>query len=182
MSSFEKIPNNQTEVKRLFDEDQRDREEHLDKSNPTLFAERERARYQKAQEIFGRYEQNPQSLSVQDVLHLAFLFQHGQTSEDYNRAYVLALAAEKGGVEDAKWLSAATEDRYLVSLGKPQKWGTQFIQTEKGWRYAAPLEEDTLSGITDEIRQSKNVPARDSQLQKIAEIYPEPLSGLDDEK
>jgi len=176
------MPNNQTEAQGLFAEDQQDRENGLDKSDPALFAEREKARYQKAQEMFAQYEQNPQSLSAQDVFHLAFLFQHGQIPEDYNKANILALDAENRGVEDAKWLSAAAEDRYLVSLGKSQKWGTQFVRTEKGWQYAAPLEDEAVSGITDEMRQDKNVPARNSQLQKIAEIYPEPLSGLDDEK
>jgi hypothetical protein len=176
MASFEEVPKIPTEAKNLFDDDQRDRVDHLDKTNPAFFAEREKNRYKKAQEIFAQYEQDPQSLAGEDMLHLAFLFQHGQISEDYNKAQKLASEAEKKGVEGATWLSSAAEDRYLVSLGKPQKWGTQFIHTAEGWRYATPLEEDTHSGITDEMRQSRNIPARDSQLRIITEIYPEPLS------
>jgi hypothetical protein len=182
MQPFEGIPNNRTEAERLFDEDQQDREKNLDKTDPALFAEREKARYQKAQETFERFERNPQAVSAQDLFHLALLFQHGQTPEDYSKAYALALEAEQRGVEEAGQLAAAAEDRHLISLGKPQKWGTQFIRTNEGWRYAAPVEEDALSGITDEMRQSKNVPARESQLQKIAEIYPEPLGGMDNKK
>lgn len=178
MPSFEEIPNNRIEAEKFFDEDQQDRERHLDKTDPTLFAEREKARYQKAQEMFARYKQNPQTLSVDDIYHLAFLFQHGQTPEDYSKAHELAIEAEKQGREEAKWLTAATEDRYLLSLGKKQKWGTQFMHTAEGWRYATPMEEDTSSGITDDMRQSRNVPARDSQLRIISEIYHEPSKAV----
>lgn len=167
----ERIPNNKTEAENLFDEDQQDRESHLDKTNPDLFAKREKARYQKALEMFARYEQNPEAVTAQDVFFVAFLFQHGQKSEDYMKAHTLALEAEKRGVEEAKWLSAATQDRYLVSIGEPQIWGTQFIKTEKGWQYATPLEDDAVSGITDEMRQRKNIPVRNSQIQKVSETY-----------
>lgn len=162
MSSFEAIPNPKTQLEKLFDEDQKDREDGLDKKDPTLFAEREKSRHQKAQEIFTQYEKDPQSLSDEGVYYLAFLFQHGQTSEDYKKAHQLALEAEKRGVEDAKWLTAATEDRHLLSVEKKQKWGTQFIRAEDGSQRLAPIEEDVTSGVTDEMRQTKNVPPRGS--------------------
>jgi hypothetical protein len=170
MNSFEGIPNPQSDLKKLFEADQEDRKNGLNESNPEVFAQREENRYQKAQEMFAQYEKNRTLLSAEDVYYLAFLFQHGRTSEDYKKAHELALEAEKQGSEDAKWLSAATEDRYLFSLGKAQKWGTQFIQTKNGWEYAAPLEEDAISGVTDEMRQNKNVPVRGDQLKEISKL------------
>ncbi|MBP9697850.1 MAG: hypothetical protein KBD65_01525 [Candidatus Moranbacteria bacterium] len=160
MSSFEGIPNQPKEAERLFTEDQLDRENGLNKTDPALFAEREQTRYQKALEMFARYKESPQFFSSEDLYHLSFLFQHGATPEDYKRAHILALEAERQGLEDAKWLTAATEDRYLLSLGKKQKWGTQFILREDGSQHLAPIEDDAVSGITNEMRQSKNVPPR----------------------
>lgn len=160
MSSFEGIPNEIKEAERLFTEDQFDRKSGLNKTDPTLFAEREQVRYRKALEMFAQHKENPSPFSSEDLYHLSFLFQHGATSEDYERAHILALESERQGSEDAKWLTAATEDRYLLSLGKKQKWGTQFIPMEDGSQHLAPIEDDAISGITNEMRQSKNVPPR----------------------
>jgi hypothetical protein len=56
----------------------------------------------------------------------AFIFQHGQKPDDYLYAHVLATTALGKGFEPAKWLSAATLDRYLRSVKQPQIFGTQF--------------------------------------------------------
>lgn len=162
MESFELrgVQKSKTGLEKIIDDDQLDREGSLDKINPELFSERERDRYQRLLEIFAQYDQRSQDFSPKDLYHLAFLFHHGSTSEDYRRAHMLALEAERQGSEDAKWLTAATEDRYLLSLGKKQKWGTQFVPTEDGSQRLAPMEDDAISRITNKMRQSKNVPLR----------------------
>jgi hypothetical protein len=43
----------------------------------------------------------------------------------------LANEALAKGHPDAGWLSAAAEDRYLLSIGGKQKWGTQFAKTRE---------------------------------------------------
>jgi hypothetical protein len=43
----------------------------------------------------------------------SFIFQHGNTVEDCLFAHVLAMEALVKGDESAKWIAAATLDRYL---------------------------------------------------------------------
>ncbi len=64
--------------------------------------------------------------AAQDFASAAFIFQHGDTPEDYLLAHTLALVAVAKGDAGATWIAAATLDRYLNSIGKPQIYGTQF--------------------------------------------------------
>jgi hypothetical protein len=61
-----------------------------------------------------------------DYYHAAMIFQHGQNPDDYLLAHVLAMDAVAQGSKEARWLSAATLDRYLLSIWQPQVFGTQF--------------------------------------------------------
>ena len=63
---------------------------------------------------------------IKEILHLALLFQHGETIEDYENAHKYAKEAVKMGSNVTKWLYTATLDRWLISQGKPQNFGTQF--------------------------------------------------------
>jgi hypothetical protein len=56
----------------------------------------------------------------------AILFQHSEAADDLRLAHVLATTAVFKGHVQARWLSAATTDRYLWHLGQPQIFGTQF--------------------------------------------------------
>lgn len=61
-----------------------------------------------------------------DYYGAAFIFQHGDHPDDYLRAHALAMAAMKLGHPKASWIAAATLDRYLLNIGKPQIFATQF--------------------------------------------------------
>ena len=61
-----------------------------------------------------------------DYYHAAMVLQHGDTPDDYLLAHVLAVTAIERGNREARWLSAATLDRYLRSIWQPQVYGTQF--------------------------------------------------------
>jgi hypothetical protein len=61
-----------------------------------------------------------------DYFHASLVYQHGQKPDDYLLAHVLAVTAINLGSKEARWLAAATLDRYLDSTGKPQIYGTQF--------------------------------------------------------
>jgi hypothetical protein len=63
---------------------------------------------------------------AQDFHDAAFLFQHGETADDYLFAHVLATDAVIRGDNTSKWITAATLDRYLQLIGKPQIFGTQY--------------------------------------------------------
>ncbi len=137
----------------------RDRKK-LYETDPDAFTCRDAARLARALELFELKEQLPGT----EFLDLAFLFQHGGEPDHYKKAWELADEALTQGCETAAWLTAAAEDRYLLSIGEKQKWGTQFSQNEKGeWEQQA-MAEDTELGITDDLRRAKNVPARSEQL------------------
>src|SRR5438876_7541294 len=51
-----------------------------------------------------------------DFHDAAFIYQHGQTPDDYLLAHVLATVAVQKGDSKGLWISAATLDRYLNSI------------------------------------------------------------------
>ncbi|MBA3726593.1 MAG: hypothetical protein H0W86_09095 [Armatimonadetes bacterium] len=62
--------------------------------------------------------------TAEDFDAAALIFQHGDKPEDYLLAHELsAIAAFKGSFGN---LPALTEDRWLASLGRLQRWGSQF--------------------------------------------------------
>src|SRR5690606_2254760 len=63
-----------------------------------------------------------------DYLHAAFIFHHSRETDDILKAHVLATAALAQGYQDAAWIAAASLDRYLQGAGRPQIYGTQYIQ------------------------------------------------------
>lgn len=64
--------------------------------------------------------------SGEDFSDAALIFQHGQTSEDFLFAHVLAVEALIRGGSADKWIAAATLDRYLQAVNRPQVFGTQY--------------------------------------------------------
>ena len=78
------------------------------------------------------------------------------------------------GSDAARWLYAATLDRYLMSQGKAQKFGTQFVTvgTTDTWELY-----DWDPTITDEERARYNVPALAVQKQKL-----EKMNGVEDKR
>ena len=60
-----------------------------------------------------------------DFERAAFIFQHGETSQDFLLAHALALAALARGQESASWIASVSLDRYLLAIGQPQIFGTQ---------------------------------------------------------
>lgn len=67
--------------------------------------------------------------SSEDLSDAALIFQHGQTPEEFLFAHVLAVEALLRGDSADKWLAAATLDRYLQAMNRPQVFGTQYPGT-----------------------------------------------------
>jgi len=61
----------------------------------------------------------------QDFYEAAFIEQHGHTPDDFLRAHVHAMASLAMGYGRARWIAAATLDRYLQAIGRKQVFGTQ---------------------------------------------------------
>jgi hypothetical protein len=89
-----------------------------------------------------------------DFYHAAFVFQHSSEPEDYLKAHHLAVIAISKGY-DARWISAATLDRYLLSVGKQQIYGTQYRANEVGEYVREPVEPGI---VNDSERAQLNVP------------------------
>jgi len=67
-----------------------------------------------------------QITSGDDFLAAAFIFQHGDNAEDCLFAHILAMEAMARGTASARWIAAATLDRYLQYIEQPQVFGTQY--------------------------------------------------------
>jgi hypothetical protein len=67
-----------------------------------------------------------QLISALDFHDAAFIFQHGDTPDDYLLAHILAMEAVVKGDTSSKWIAAATLDRYLMTIGQKQVFGTQY--------------------------------------------------------
>ena len=78
----------------------------------------------------------------------ALIFQHSDADGSIALAHVLAVTAVIKGDAAAKWLAAATLDRYLQRQKQPQLFGTQFTQQEGQWTMA-PYDRGT---VPDSVR------------------------------
>ena len=104
--------------------------------------------------------------SGDDFYHAAFVFQHGSEPSDYLKAHALALVAVARGKTTATWIAAATLDRYLMAIGQPQIYGTQFQRHNDGWSQE-PYERNLLS---DALRSASQVPSIAMQEERLAEL------------
>ena len=115
------------ELKKMYEEDQSSRK--MEKIEWDKLVKQDSTR---RVEVLEMIKQN--KLSTQnDYFHAAMIFQHGKDSTSYKLAYEYS---KKASVMDTtnslfRWLSAASYDRYLISIGKPQIYGTQFIVFDK---------------------------------------------------
>lgn len=95
--------------------------------------------------------------SATDYYYAALIMQHGSCPAHYKLANRLAQQAIDSGdeTEDTRWLYAATLDRYLRSVGKPQKFGTQYLSQGNSCEYKLePVDPRT----TDAERAEYGVP------------------------
>ena len=86
--------------------------------------------------------------TARDFHDAAFIFQHGQSSDDYLLAHILAVEAVVKGDATSKWISAATLDRYLQTIGHKQVFGTQYLDK----RLAYSFEHRSDADMTEKIK------------------------------
>lgn len=153
------------ELAALFAEDQRDRAGWAgDLGELQAIHERDRMRRERALALIAEGALT----AAEDFFHAAMLLQHSDQPEDFRLAHELAVrAVELGHPEEkrARWLAAATLDRWLTSQGKPQKYGTQFFKDKNGWRLL-PVAPDT----TDAERAEWGVPPLSETLRRLEEL------------
>src|SRR5260370_23331367 len=69
--------------------------------------------------------------SAEEYFHAAMVLQHGKEPEEHLLAHELATIAGFKDHKSGKWLSAATLDRFLQSLGRPQRSATHHRRHEE---------------------------------------------------
>jgi hypothetical protein len=160
-SSAQSATRDNEELTRIEQEDQSDRTPSAGKSfDWSAVGQRDDARLARVKEL---YIQNKLQTG-NDYFRAALILQHSLAPEDYLLAHELSVVAlSKGkpnaGALDARGMAAATEDRFLMSIGRPQRFGTQYRVEDEN----APVRHYKLyktdSGMTDELRSLMNVPS-----------------------
>lgn len=101
-----------------------------------------------------------------DYFYAAFVFQHGDCPEHYRLANLLAQQAITRNYPAARWIYAATYDRWQRSLGQPQKYGTQYTSVGDCNFKLEPYDPAT----TDAERSRYGVPPIEEALRRADEI------------
>jgi hypothetical protein len=121
--------------------------------------------------------------TARDYYHAAMVLQHGPDSTDFREAHELAGqavaldSAAHASVSqavpvdsvsgEARYLYAASWDRYLRSVGRPQWYGTQFVgRPGQPWR----LEDIDTTRVTDAERRRLHVPTLAEQRARVAQM------------
>jgi hypothetical protein len=152
------------ELADLYKADQADRENwaRLSPDEQSAVGARDEKRRQRVMEMVRA----SQLLTADDFYHAAMVLQHGAKPEDFLLAHELASVAAFKGRADAKWLSAAALDRFLQSVGRPQRFGTQF-----GTKDGSPWTQDPYDrSLPDAIRKEYGVPTLREQKLKLEEM------------
>jgi hypothetical protein len=143
------------ELQKLFQEDQNDSRPYSNPLQKRETDERARQRINQVAEIV----QKGLLQSAEDYYHAAMVYQHGNHPEDYLTAHVLATAAAFKGYRRGAWLSAASLDAFLLSVGRPQVLGTIYGK-DNFRRYEKYL--------SDAIRKQYCIPPLDIQIKNEA--------------
>ncbi len=105
------------ELRDLFEQDQADRQGGMHAG----VGERDRQRRERLADLIA----GDALQDADDHWHAAMLLQHSDSLDDYWHAHDLAKHGAALGHVVCRWLAAAAYDRWLVTQGKPQKFGTQ---------------------------------------------------------
>lgn len=134
-------------IHQLFEADQKDRETAITGSAETWkgVTARDEERRRLARQLLD----SGALQTGQDFKDASFIYQHGDVPQDYLMAHILAMAAMSKGDASARWIAAATLDRYLQSVKQPQVFGTQYNWKQPGPKphgaTQAPYDKDLLS-------------------------------------
>lgn len=144
-------PKDNDELAKMYKEDQDDRRPAGGKPIDWEKVEpRDRAREARVKELF----KGDKLQTAADFYHAAMVLQHAPQPDDYLLAHEFCVVAAAKGEKRALWLAAASEDRFLMNLKRPQRFGTQYRSEQGG---AIKLYE-TDPIVTDALRREYGVP------------------------
>lgn len=150
-------------LKELFDKDQTDREKVLEsKDAVNKLKERDSDRRNRLSVMMELGEVRTKN----DLYHSAVIFQHGSDPADFLSAHRFATLAAILGHRTARWLLAASLDRYLMSIAQGQIYGTQFEfnGAERRYQLKLPVQDPLLLSFEKEMLGIPPVNDRADQL------------------
>jgi hypothetical protein len=137
-------PADNAELARILQEDQDDRKPGPQGIDWKVVKPRDDARLARARELYT----SGALRTGKDWFNAAVMFQHSGEANDALLAHEMSIAAVALGDRHAGWLVAAAEDRFLIDIGRKQRFGTQFEVGESGkYRLA-----ETDPQVTDQLR------------------------------
>lgn len=150
------------ELEALYRADQDDRSfaEPPSREEWEAIGERDRARRNRVLELVRAGALS----SADDHFHAAMVLQHGTEPEHYLVAHILATVAGFRGHEGGRWLSAASLDRYLHNIDRPQRLGTQYLRAGPDEALSMGAYEDWLP---DSVREAYGVPPLEQQKARL---------------
>ena len=151
------------ELTRIFSEDQRVRQPQPIGPNEAKITRTDADRLARVKEMLL----HDQVHSTADYLHAALVLQHSLIASDYLVAHSLAVLCAADRDKTCLWLSAATLDRYLQSVGQPQIYGTQYVHFDHPPVTQKPYTEGLFS---DSIRKDFGVPTLREQQEQLADF------------
>lgn len=161
-----------TELFSLYQADKQERVNQPGANTPAYKAMRERdqARRERVMEMAAADELH----TAKDYFHAAWIMNHGDTLDDAKNAHLLALRSSELGHRPARWLAAASYDRWQMYQSKLQKYGTNYVYDgiqDRLW--------DVDPATTDEERAAWDVPPLAEQLRKadVANKHKTPMTG-----
>ena len=113
-------------IKILYETDQAERSSK--NTNWSQMSRNDRKRLRKVKELLI----DSNKFTALDYTRAAMIFQHGGKSEEYKTAIQLMERAIELDSSTNQWLFFAATDRYLLSMNKPQIFGTQYTYSDTG--------------------------------------------------
>ncbi len=177
------------ELRALYEADQADRTPGTAPQDWHKVEERDQSRQARVQALL----EAGAAKTARDYYHAAMVFQHASTPEGIQLAHELAMIAAclgGGGGErgeddkNARWLAAATYDRFLMYLERPQRFATQYRSSPDGVMKLY----NTAPGVSDAMRAALNVPslaqaqAREQEMQAQIEALRKATSPTNEKK
>jgi hypothetical protein len=167
-----KQPETPSAVHNLFVEDQEDARTIKDEATNAEYLQRVKMREKTLRTMLAAN----QIASGRDFLEAAVIFQHGDDADDCLFAHILSMEAMARGTAAARWIAAATLDRYLQYTKQPQVFGTQYNidqthpvhVTGAPFPYGKTLQPYNDSFLSDSVRTDFCVPRLAQQEQNVA--------------
>lgn len=152
-------------LEELYQADQNDRSKVYDSARAVEeLKQRDAMRRRMVTEMISRGEVN----TPNDLYHAAVIYQHGGEPRDFLTSHRLASMGAINGHRPCRWLMAASLDRFLMSVGLAQVYGTQFEHNaeENKYQLRLPIDDQNILNWEKKFFNVPTVMDRLSQLNK----------------